>query len=106
MIYPELKEIIKQLKKAVPCNVCHKKFQDEDLQVISTYANEGLFHFDCHNCKNQLVVHVSIMTKRNEKHANFNIKSRSPDKINPNEVLDMHNFLNKFNGDFKELFLK
>ena len=106
MNFPELKEIIKQLKKAVPCNICHKRFMDEELQVISTYANEGLFHFDCHNCKNQLVVHVSIINKKNEKHANFNIKTRTPDLINPNEVLDMHNFLNQFNGDFKELFLK
>ncbi len=104
MNYPELKEIIKQLKKTVPCNVCHKKFLDEDLQVVSTYQNEGLFHFHCHNCKNQLMVHVSIVGNSEERSANFNIRTSNPDKVNPNEVLDMHNFLSKFNGDFKELF--
>lgn len=106
MNYRELKEISRQLKKTVPCNICHKKFLDEDLQVVSTYQNEGLFHFDCHNCKNQLMVHVSIIAKNNERNANFFIKTRTPEKVNPNEVLDMHNFLSKFNGDFKELFLK
>jgi transcription initiation factor IIE alpha subunit len=104
MNYKELKEITKQLKKTIPCNVCQKKFVDEDLQVISTYQQEGLFQFNCSNCKNQLMVHVSIMFQNEEKSANFNIKSRSADQVNPNEVLDMHNFLNKFNGDFKELF--
>ncbi len=105
MNYPELKAILKQLKKTVPCNVCQKKFTDEDIQVVSTYQNEGLFHFSCHNCKNQLMVHVSITAGQNEERsANFNIKTHSPDHVNPNEVLDMHNFLNKFNGDFKELF--
>lgn len=104
MNYTELKEIVKQLKKMVPCNVCHKKFMNEDLQVLSTYHNEGLFHFYCHNCKNQLVVHVSIVVQNDEKTANFNIKTHTGDLINPNEVLDMHNFLNQFNGDFKQLF--
>ncbi len=104
MNYPELKEIIKQLKKSVNCNVCQKKFMDEDIQVISTYQNEGLFHFNCHNCKNQVMVHVSIVGTNEERTANLNIKTRNAEKVDPNEVLDMHNFLNKFNGDFKELF--
>lgn len=106
MTYSDLKQIVKQLKKTVPCNVCHKKFTDDDLEVVSTFQNEGLFHFDCRNCKNQLMVHVSIMGQNQEKTANFNIKSHSPDMVNPNEALDMHNFLNKFNGDFKQLFSK
>jgi hypothetical protein len=107
MNYPELKEIIKQLKKTAPCNVCHKKFMDEDLQVVSTYQNEGLFHFNCHNCKNQLMIHVAISGSPDEEGGtNFSIKTRNADKVDPNEILDMHNFLRKFDGNFKELFFQ
>jgi len=104
MNYAELREIVKHLKRVVPCNMCKKKFLDEDLQVLSTFQQEGLFYFHCHNCKNQLMVHVSIVGKNEERTANFNIKTHNPGKINPNEILDMHNFLNRFNGDFKHLF--
>ena len=113
MSYAELKEIIKHLKKIVPCNTCQKRFGSDELQVVSTFQNEGLFHLSCGNCHNQLLVHVAIM---NRKHAglnqnvglklnnNLNIQTHKSGDISPNEVLDIHNFLKQFNGDFKNLF--
>lgn len=77
---------------------------DESIHVLSAFHNDALFYFLCFNCKNQLVVHVSIMEQG--KNANkINIQAKSASHVSSNEVLDLHNFLNKFNGDFKELFL-
>lgn len=103
MSYAELKEIIKHLKKVMPCNNCKKKFMNEDMRVLSTFNNEALFHFRCHTCANQLMVHVSVV-EQNEKVNKLNIQTQNPGSISPNDILDIHNFLNQFNGDFKTLF--
>lgn len=111
MNFSELQQIIKHLKKEVTCHACQKKFGNRGMQVISTFQNEALLQMDCFNCTNQLLVHVAIINQQQEKGT-----LKTPDnqeqkaeitfhsEISKNEILDMHNFLNKFNGDFKELF--
>lgn len=103
MQYSELKEIINHLKKKFPCSTCKKKFLNQDLQVLSTFQNEGILHFNCHNCKNQMLIHVAIVSQNQEK-STFSIETKNAVQVSPNEILDIHNFLNNFNGDFKELF--
>ena len=89
----------------MPCNTCHKKFNDYGLKVISTFNNEALFHFRCFNCNNQLIVHVSIV-EQDQRTNRLNIQAQSASQVTQNDILDIHNFLNQFNGDFKEFFSK
>lgn len=103
MTYNELKSIIKHLKKEVPCNSCDKKFDDNSIKVLSSYNSDAIFHFDCPHCKNQLIIHVSVL-EQNEKESKINISAHKPENISKNDILDIHNFLSQFNGDFKKLF--
>lgn len=105
MHYAELKEIIKHLKKTLPCNTCNQRFADEDFKVLSTFNHEALFHFHCLKCNNQLLVHAAIV-EQTPNGSKLNIQAQKTDKISYNDFLDIHNFLNQFNGDFKELFLQ
>lgn len=102
MNYPELKIVIKHLKNVMPCTQCKKKFIDEGLKVLSTFNNEALFHFHCFQCGNQLIVHVA-MAEEHQKNR-LDIQTKTADIISKNDILDIHNFLNQFNGDFKKLF--
>lgn len=104
MNYSELQIIIKHLKKAVSCNNCKKKFAPEGLEIVSTFKSEALLHLNCFNCHNEILVHVAIVS--NQEKSTLNIRTHKPGEISQNEILDMHNFLNQFNGDFKELFTK
>lgn len=103
MNFNELKELVKHLKKVVPCSTCEKKFTNEDINVVSTFKDEAVFHFTCPKCTNQLLVHVSV-TDQGSENSTLNIQAKSADSISQNEVLDIHNFLNGFKGDFKKLF--
>lgn len=99
----QLKEIVKHLRKVVPCNQCERKFEPEGIQVLSTYGDEGLFYFSCYTCLNQLVIHVTVVDDDdNEK--SLNIQAANAPEVSKNDVLDIHNFLTSFNGDFKNLF--
>jgi len=102
MNYADLKEIVRHLKRVVLCSHCQNKFSNEEMYLVTTFQNEGLFHLSCGHCGNQLLVHVAIINK-NEK-SSLTIKTHGGGKISQNEVLDMHNFLGQFNGDFKQLF--
>ncbi len=93
MNYSDLREVMKHIKRVVICNNCKKRFLNEELQIVSTFQNEGLFHAFCHICLNQLLIHATIINQ-----------AHKPGEITRNEVLDMHNFLNQFNGDFSQLF--
>jgi hypothetical protein len=103
MNYNELKDIIKHLKKIVPCSNCSKRFNNDNINVLSSFNNEALFHFDCNFCTNQLIVHVSV-TDQGEQNSQLNIHAKNTKTVSQNEVLDIHNFLNDFKGDFKQLF--
>lgn len=103
MNFAELKEIVRHLKKVVPCTTCQKKFLNEDMRVLFTVGSDALFHLICHNCKNQLMVHITVTEQTAEKNQ-INIRTKAASEISHNDFLDIHNFLRSFNGDFEELF--
>lgn len=103
MEYNEFKEVIKHIKKTVPCGQCDKKFTDEGIKIVSQMGEDILFHFSCGNCGNQLLIHVTL-TEQTQNPNRLKINTHDAALISQDDVLDIHNFLNKFNGDFRKLF--
>jgi len=103
MNYTELKEIVRHIKKMVPCSNCNRKFNNDTIHVLSSYNHEALFHFNCSHCHNQLIVHVTVSDTGDDK-SKLSIHAKNTHSISQNDVLDMHNFLNGFKGDFRKLF--
>jgi hypothetical protein len=103
MDFNELKEVIKYLKKELPCNTCNKKFTNKDISVLSCYNHDAVLHFNCTQCGNQLIVHAGLEEETTTT-TKLNVHAKSATNITKNDVIDIHNFLNQFNGDFKTLF--
>jgi hypothetical protein len=103
MNFAELQEIIKYMKKAIPCGVCNKKRTLDEIVVLFTCKDEALLHIGCKNCANQVMVHITIIEQNSEK-TGINITTSPAKSIEANDILDIHTFLNQFNGDFKQLF--
>lgn len=103
MNYIDFKQIMRHLKKNLPCSTCGKKFPDEGINLISSLNNSLLFHFTCPQCKNELVAEVSII-EQTQAVNRLNINTKPAESIKPNDVLDIHDFLNSFDGDFIKLF--
>lgn len=119
MNYNELQQIVRYIRKNLPCSSCDKPYHNEEIEVLSTFDDQGLFNLSCHKCTNQLLVHITISDQENHLKtgktrqqiirahrsiAEDSVKSTSNAKINSNDVIDIHTFLNNFNGDFKKLF--
>lgn len=103
MNYIDFKEIIKHLKRNLPCSSCQKKFPDEAIHLISSLNDDLLFHFKCPYCQNQLVAQVSIL-EQDRKSQKLNVTTKKADSVKTDDVLDIHDFLNRFDGDFIKLF--
>lgn len=93
MNYEDLKELVRYLKRLVKCSGCKKNFIDKDISVLATISHEGIFQLECSKCENIMLVNIGLKSGRQHRSL-----------ITKNDILDMHNFLEEFNGNFKELF--
>jgi hypothetical protein len=125
MNFSELSQIVKYLRKTLPCSSCQTPYELEDIEVLSTFDDQGLFNLRCAKCQNQLLVHITISdddkkqseqknkgkqqiirTHRSITEKEIDKQMLSPNQISSDDIIDMHMFLNQFNGDFKQLFSK
>lgn len=105
MNFNELKQIILQIQKTIPCKDCGRAFPDSNIHIIGTVINEGFLAAHCDHCKNKTLLSVFFKANRVSKNG---VKNSPHDirTVQPDEVLDMHNFLKDFDGDFANLFNK
>lgn len=102
MNFSELLLIIEHLKKKLKCPKCRTFYKNRDIFILGTAQNEALFHLRCPACQGHILATV-VIGHNKDTAPTFTISS--PEKtVSQNDILDMHNFLKKFNGDFSQHF--
>ena len=102
---------IKKLLSSVKCSSCGKQFGTNDINVIKHQDDTWFLNIHCPSCGNQSLV-VAIIKKDKSAEIVSNIsESELPDytgsaTISIDDILDIHNFLKDFDGDFTGLFSK
>jgi len=102
MNFPEINNTIKHLIKTAKCPECKGKYKTSDVNVIATTQMEGLFEIRCSKCMISSIVTVLIGASSDVEI--LNSANREHRSISENDILDMKNFLNKFDGNFKKIF--
>lgn len=101
MNYDELKFAVKHVKKTCKCVSCKRLFKDYDIHVIACTKDEALMELHCDACSCSTIVTVTLNSGIEVTEKNTQREHRS---ISKNDILDMKNFLNKFDGNFKKIF--
>ena len=101
MNYDELKYAIQHVKKTCKCVSCKRNFINADIHVIACTNDEALMELRCDQCACSTIVTVSINSGLEVTEKNTHRQHRS---ISKNDILDMKNFLNNFDGNFKKIF--
>jgi hypothetical protein len=100
---------------------CKEAYLMEDINVIATTKQEGLFEMRCPKCKASTIATVILTPKdAKNKEESYEVSEdipaseeveitehsgpRSHKAISPNDILDVKNFLNNFDGNFKKIF--
>jgi len=118
----QIKRIV--LDRMDRCGVCHRSYEPEDVHVLSRKPDFWMMLVQCTDCQAKSFV-AAVMEDGDPKEARLalrqlteqaesgtvTIETEAPDEViiegdpvTANDVLDMHEFLNEFDGDFKRLF--
>ncbi len=103
MNYPDIKNAVKHLQETCKCLQCESKYRKNDVHIVATTQMEGLFDLRCPKCQCSTIVTVLLAPEMEVKKAHT---QRTHHSISHDDVLDIKNFLNNFDGDFKKLFIK
>lgn len=110
MKFSDIKNALKHLLKTTRCMHCQNTYEMDEINVIATTRLEGLFELHCNKCQLSgimtVVVSPAMEIKKGNAQAinNQALNERTHSGISSNDILDVKNFLNSFDGDFKKLF--
>jgi len=102
---------IKRLVTHTRCTQCGERYEGENVRVLGHYSDLWFLSVYCPACHCQgLVAAVLQEGKRPELITDLTeeeyAKFREIAVVDADDVLDLHNFLKEFDGDFSGIFLR
>jgi hypothetical protein len=114
----QIKRIV--LDRMDRCSVCHRPFAPEDVHILSRKPDVWMMLVQCTDCHSRSFVAALLgdgdptaarmaLQKLTAEHAEMPVSddsapSASRRPITVDDVLEMHEFLKTFDGDFQKLF--
>ena len=111
----DFKKIIEWLAYILRCPVCGHRYNLEQTKIIDNKDEQGnnpnlLVHTDCERCKSSVVFSIAIdgpeifsIGMVTDLTSTDTTKFKNAEPITSDEVLATHQFLDRFDGDFKKL---
>lgn len=101
--------LLKKFISTMSCSVCRHGFEHDRVRVTARQEHVWIVSVRCGRCRNQQVFWVAL--KGDEEEAiprdltdAEEEKFASMPPVGSDDVLDVHEFLQSFNGDFRALF--
>ena len=99
---------IRQLIATKKCRACGKKFESNSITVVGQKKGIWLLRVICADCYTQCL--IAVVPGAGKIAGISDLKdgetARSGEPVNADDMLDMHNFLANFDGDFSRLLNK
>ena len=101
--------IVKRLMTSIECTVCGHHYETDNINVLGHHENLWFLRALCSACHGQCLVAVVIREGKASEVITDLTKAeldrfKNMGVITADEVLEMHNFLKNFDGDFSWLF--
>ncbi len=100
---------LKQLISSYRCHVCRRCFERDHVRLAARQEQLWIVSVRCSLCRNQQVFWIAL--KDDQEETLLEDVSQREDRefatmapIDSDDVLDMHEFLQAFSGDFQRLF--
>ena len=101
--------LLKKLMATIKCGVCGRGYDTENVDIVGREENLWFLKALCPHCHTECL--VAAVVKREKVPENTGDLTRAELKrfagahaLTGDDLLDMHNFLKDFNGDFSRLF--
>lgn len=101
--------LLKQIIGSYRCSVCRQGYRRELVRVSARYEELWIVSVRCGHCRNTRLFYVQMKDGEDDSVLESVARrtERAAEKATPissDEILDMHEFLRAFDGDFKSLF--
>ena len=100
--------MIKKLMTSIKCESCGRNYEVGDIDVLGQREDMWFVRVLCSTCHTQALVAAVVRggeaAEGIESLTDAGINETRNRTIEINDVLDMHDFLTDFNGDFSSLF--
>ncbi len=100
--------LIKKLMASMKCEECGQNYESGNIDVIGHREDMWFMRVQCTTCHTQCLVAAVVKEGKVPEGTNgltsAEIEEYQGETIETDDVLDMHNFLIGFNGDFSRLF--
>jgi len=97
---PSIEQLIRYLVAHLKCAACQQPYNPEDLQIIDEGSSLLVLLMTCHHCQAQGLIVALVQEQRTEPESDA--QEREGSEIQPitaDDVLDVHRFLETFDGD-------
>ena len=100
-----LKSAISYVKKECKCSQCNSKYKNDNISMVAATKTEVLVELNCPKCAAYSLITVYMDGPPSEfSESDPAISERTHSHISQDDVLDIKNFLNTFDGNFKKIF--
>lgn len=101
-------QFIKSLLANIQCIICQHHYKPSDIRAIEHHDQAWMIAVTCSHCGTQGVILAVVEEVKESEIAELTpeeeLAFQQMPSIDADEVLDVHEFLRDFNGDFEELF--
>ncbi|OIP22530.1 hypothetical protein COX95_01565 [bacterium CG_4_10_14_0_2_um_filter_33_32] len=116
----QLEELIKNIQSMIKCPSCGSSYKKENVQLMGQLGQAVLVQLSCYICKMPVMATI-VVSGPNAGKPSFEkdsiekildnnpiepIKEKTENPVSSNEILEMHEFLDGFDGNFESLFNK
>jgi hypothetical protein len=105
----EKRELVKHLIASIPCAVCQHYYEPDDVRIVEHHGEMWIMAVKCDHCGTRGLVFAMIQEGErpeivNELTSQEWARFREMPQIDADDLLDVHEFLRDFDGDFVNLF--
>ena len=101
--------LIKRLMASIKCSVCGQPYEVDNISVLGHQEDLWFLNVSCPACHARCLVAAVVKEGRVPEVTTDLTKAelysfRNESRVTTDDVLDMRNFLKRFDGDFSRLF--
>ena len=104
----QFQKFIKSILDVAFCPHCNSAYSEQNVQYLGEIDAMSLLRLNCPHCQTPALVSVAF-TRDGEQLEGLSLKKsgrreRAEEAVDYNDVIDTHNFLKGFDGNFENLF--
>ncbi len=108
MNFTSLRAVIRNIKSHVNCPQCDNSYSNDDINVISAVGEKCMIVAQCDYCKTSILITANLSLASPDANAPQNINTtvqsmETKEIVSSDDVMDVHQFLKDFKGNFDEI---